>query len=58
MIEPAHGIALECMVELAERRENAVRQTAGILALGPVEKFVILAGAVLHATETDDGGHG
>ncbi len=51
VIQTAHGISLEGMIEGLERAHDLAGEAPRELALRPVEQFVVLAGAVLHASE-------
>src|SRR5882757_415547 len=57
MLEAAYGIPFERMIELLERCQYGVRQSARVLALGFIQQLIVLAGAVLHAPETHDFVH-
>ena len=54
MLEASDGVALEGVVELAERSQHAVRQSKREIALGLIEEQVVLARAVFHPAEADD----
>src|SRR6267142_3430707 len=58
MLETAHRISLKCVIQLAERAQNDIGKAERVFALGSVEEFVVLAGAVLHALEADDSSGG
>ena len=54
MAETADRITLERMVQVTQSNEDAVGQARRIATLRLIQQEIILAGAVLHATETDD----